>query len=91
LVYFGPVHSTEEKDGPKDFRGVLGYFESLGITCPEHKNPADFILDVSNGLAHGSENLNAKEAYRVRILLPLPPKPTPQYNIQSNGFLISFV
>ena len=28
---------------------VLPYFSSIGLTCEEHDNPADFLLDVSQG------------------------------------------
>ncbi|UJR11225.1 hypothetical protein I4U23_015408 [Adineta vaga] len=28
---------------------VLSYFESIGFQCEEHNNPADFLLDVSQG------------------------------------------
>ena len=33
-VYHGPANS------------VLPYFSSIGYTCEEHDNPADFLLDI---------------------------------------------
>jgi len=46
---------------------VLGYFEDLGLKCPPHKNPADFILDVSNGMVAGSENIDLPKEFKVRF------------------------
>ena len=36
--------------GPAD--RALDYFASIGFTCPEHANPADFYLDVITGETH---------------------------------------
>jgi len=36
-VYHGPANS------------ILPYFASIGLTCEEHNNPADFILDITQG------------------------------------------
>lgn len=36
-VYHGPASS------------VLSYFSSIGLTCEEHDNPADFLLDITQG------------------------------------------
>ncbi|CAF1088589.1 unnamed protein product [Rotaria sordida] len=31
---------------------ILPFFSSIGLTCEEHDNPADFILDVCQGIRH---------------------------------------
>ena len=64
VVYFGPVHSTDDADGPRDFARVLAFFETLGFKCPEHKNPADFVLDISNNLVRGSESVDIIEKFK---------------------------
>ncbi|CAF2517246.1 unnamed protein product [Rotaria sp. Silwood2] len=44
-VYHGPANS------------VLPYFSSVGYVCEEHDNPADFLLDVTQGDSR-KENIN---------------------------------
>ncbi|CAF4236259.1 unnamed protein product [Rotaria sp. Silwood2] len=39
-IYHGSVHD------------VLPFFSSIGLTCEEHDNPADFILDVCQDIRH---------------------------------------
>ncbi|CAF4391867.1 unnamed protein product, partial [Rotaria magnacalcarata] len=38
--------------------GILPFFSSIGFTCEEHDNPADFILDVCQGIRHTSYSIN---------------------------------
>lgn len=38
-VYFGPTGENA--------RIMLDYFEEIGFSCPSHRNPADFVLEVS--------------------------------------------
>jgi ATP-binding cassette subfamily G (WHITE) protein 2 len=45
-IYHGSVHD------------VLPFFSSIGLTCEEHDNPADFILDVCQGVRNISYPLN---------------------------------
>mmetsp|Transcript_10461 Transcript_10461/g.26329 ORF Transcript_10461/g.26329 Transcript_10461/m.26329 type:complete len:1533 (+) Transcript_10461:208-4806(+) len=55
-LYFGELgesHST-----------LFAYFKSLGHRCPQHKNPADFILDISMSVAagdHAESNLESDD------------------------------
>lgn len=37
---------------------VLPFFSSLGLTCEEHDNPADFILDVCQGIRYTTYPIN---------------------------------
>ncbi|CAF3112309.1 unnamed protein product [Rotaria socialis] len=37
---------------------ILPFFSSIGFTCEEHDNPADFILDVCQGIRHASYPIN---------------------------------
>lgn len=46
-IYHGSVHD------------ILPYFASIGLTCEEHDNPADFILDVCQGIRYISYPLNS--------------------------------
>jgi len=41
----------------------LGYFQELGFTLPEHKNPADFVLDLSNKLPLTEDDVDVRQAY----------------------------
>jgi len=45
---------------------VLRYFSSIGLTCEEHDNPADFILDVCQGIRQlpSIENQNQTQLCR---------------------------
>lgn len=51
MIYQGPAENA------------LPYFDSLGYTCEEHNNPADFFLDVING---EYESIDSKTLQRTR-------------------------
>jgi len=55
LVYFGEASK------------VLGYFESLGYTCPEHYNPAEFLADLV-AIDHSSPETEKESMARVTAL-----------------------
>jgi ABC-type multidrug transport system ATPase subunit len=51
--------------GPSD--EVVDYFKSIGYACPEHFNPAEFLIDlVSVDMGDGTDDKNAEES-RQRI------------------------
>jgi acetyl-CoA carboxylase beta subunit len=44
--------------GPSD--EVVDYFKSIGYACPEHFNPAEFLIDlVSVDMGDGTDDKNA--------------------------------
>jgi ATP-binding cassette subfamily G (WHITE) protein 2 len=62
-VYHGPANS------------VLPYFSSIGYTCEQHDNPADFLLDVTQGdrplenaIENDSERKSEQNAHRLHDL-----------------------
>jgi ABC-type multidrug transport system ATPase subunit len=52
IVYSGPAE------------GVLGHFASLGHTCPEHYNPAEFLADL---IAIDHDSPEAEAASKARL------------------------
>eukprot|EP01088_Endostelium_zonatum_P002484 TRINITY_DN1305_c0_g2_i2.p1 TRINITY_DN1305_c0_g2~~TRINITY_DN1305_c0_g2_i2.p1 ORF type:complete len:1520 (-),score=449.12 TRINITY_DN1305_c0_g2_i2:839-5398(-) len=63
-LYCGPIHAEnpdEMKTGGFDgrFGAVLSYFANLGMYCEPHRNPADWLLDVSGaGMGRGGPAAN---------------------------------
>jgi ATP-binding cassette, subfamily G (WHITE), member 2 len=55
--------------GPAD--NVLSFFSSVGFTCEEHDNPADFILDISqhDRWQATNESFNGDEARQPQIAI----------------------
>jgi len=62
-VYHGPA------------RDVLPFFSSVGFSCEEHDNPADFILDISQGdrlpllMDHSDEIESDKQENKIEFYL----------------------
>ncbi|KAM0786926.1 hypothetical protein ACM66B_002348 [Microbotryomycetes sp. NB124-2] len=52
--------------GPRS--GILDTFEQAGIKCPEHYNPADFVLDAIS-VDHRSDKARAETDMRVSTIL----------------------
>lgn len=44
---------------------AMGYFESVGFKPSFPMNPADFLLDLANGVSHQSEGVNEREKPNV--------------------------
>jgi len=69
-IYFGPIHAENKKEkkagglGGK-FGAVLAYFGKLGLKCEPHRNPADWVLDVS-GAGIGREQMVGKEEAKAK-------------------------
>ncbi len=54
---------------------ILPYFSSIGYVCEEHNNPADFLLDLTQGDRaiedvdeHNTEKIHEKNAHRLHDL-----------------------
>eukprot|EP01088_Endostelium_zonatum_P016476 TRINITY_DN446_c0_g1_i1.p1 TRINITY_DN446_c0_g1~~TRINITY_DN446_c0_g1_i1.p1 ORF type:complete len:1655 (+),score=459.85 TRINITY_DN446_c0_g1_i1:79-5043(+) len=55
MVYFGEIHDQSRNI---KFGSLFKYFSDLGLYCPPHRNPADWMLDITSEKSESNYNHN---------------------------------
>eukprot|EP01088_Endostelium_zonatum_P016480 TRINITY_DN446_c0_g2_i1.p1 TRINITY_DN446_c0_g2~~TRINITY_DN446_c0_g2_i1.p1 ORF type:complete len:1646 (+),score=328.09 TRINITY_DN446_c0_g2_i1:46-4983(+) len=55
MIYFGEIHDSINN---VKFGTLFNYFKDVGLYCPPHRNPADWMLDITSHKSDDNDNKN---------------------------------